>query len=223
MTRLPTPCLSLVTDGNVAAGLDLEEGVEAAVAGGVDLVQLREKELPAEEVYLTAKRLRVITRDKALLFVNDRVDIALAAKCDGVQLGENAMPTSAARAVCGARLLIGRSVHSLEGAKRAEGDGADLLVLGTIFPTGSHPGAVTAGVELVRAVAEEVSLPVLAIGGINNDNVASVIRAGASGVAVISAISGSPDPETAASALKSKMLEAWSRVEAKGSRLQRDD
>ncbi|MCH7625327.1 MAG: thiamine phosphate synthase, partial [Chloroflexi bacterium] len=121
MARLPTPCLSLVTDRNVTVSRDLEEVVEAAVAGGVDLVQLREKDLPAGEVYLTAKRLRAITRDKALLFVNDRVDIALAADCDGVQLGENAMPTTAARAVCGARLRIGRSVHSLEGAKRAEG------------------------------------------------------------------------------------------------------
>ncbi len=218
MARLPTPCLSLVTDRNAMAGRDLEEVVEAAVAGGVDLVQLREKELPAGDVYLMANRLRAITRDKALLFVNDRVDIALAAECDGVQLGENAMPTSAARAVCGARLLIGRSVHSLEGARRAEIDGADLLVLGTIFPTGSHPGAVTAGVELVKAVSQEVSVPVLAIGGINQENVASVIRAGASGVAVISAISGSPNPETAASALKSQMLEAWAQVEAKGSR-----
>ncbi len=218
MARLPTPCLSLVTDQNAAAGRDLEEVVKAAVAGGVDLVQLREKELPAGEVYLMAKRLRAITRDKALLFVNDRVDIALAAECDGVQLGETAMPTSAARAVCGARLLIGRSVHSLEGAKKAEIDGADLLILGTIFPTGSHPGAATAGVELVQAVAEEVTIPVLAIGGVNHDNVASVIRAGASVVVVISAISESPDPETAASALRRQMLEAWTQVEAKGSR-----
>ncbi|MCH7627072.1 MAG: thiamine phosphate synthase, partial [Chloroflexi bacterium] len=192
--------------------------VEVALAGGVDLVQLREKELPAGDIYHLAKRLRAITRNRALLFVNDRVDIALAAECDGVQLGENAMPTEAARAVCGAGLLIGRSVHSLEGAKRAETDGADLLVLGTIYSTGSHPGAATAGVELVRAVVEEVSVPVLAIGGINQDNVASVIRAGASGTAVISAISGSPDPEMAASALKSKMLEAWTLVEAKESR-----
>ena len=218
MARLPIPCLSLVTDRNVTAGRDLEEVVEAAVAGGVDLVQLREKELPAGDVYVMAKRLRAITRDKALLFVNDRVDIALAAECDGVQLGENVMPTSAARAVCGARLLIGRSVHSLEGAKRAESDGADLLVLGTIFPTGSHPGVATAGVGLVQAVAEEASVPVLAIGGVNLCNVATVIRAGASGVALISAISGSPDPEASASALKSQMLEAWTQVEAKGSR-----
>ncbi len=217
MARLPTPCLSLVTDRNATVGRDLEEVVEAAVAGGVDLVQLREKELPAGDIYLMAKRLRAITRDKALLFVNDRVDVALAAECDGVQLGENAMPTSAARAVCGARLLIGRSIHSLERAKRAETHGADLLVLGTIFPTASHPWAATAGVELVQVVAEEVSVPVLAIGGINQENVASVIRAGASGIAVISAISGSPDPETAASVLKSQMLEAWTQVEAKES------
>lgn len=218
MACLPTPCLSLVTDRNVTGGRDLEELVEAAVAGGVDLVQLREKELPAGDIYLMAKRLRAITRDKALLFVNDRVDIALATECDGVQLGESAMPTSAARGVCGAKLLIGRSVHSLEGAKRAEADGADLLVLGTIFPTGSHPGAATGGIELVRVVAEEVSVPILAIGGINQDNVASVIRAGASGVALISAIFGSPNPQSASSALESQMLEAWTQVEAEGSR-----
>ena len=218
MACLPTPCLSLVTDRTVTGGRDLEEVVEAAVAGGVDLVQLREKELPARDVYDMAKRLRAITRGKALLFVNDRVDIALAAECDGVQLGETAMPTAAARAVCGARLLIGRSVHSLEWAKRAEVDGADLLVLGTIFSTGSHPGAATGGVELVEVVAEEASVPILAIGGIDLDNVASVIRAGASGVALISAISGSLDPESAANSLKNLMLESWTQVEAKGSR-----
>ena len=218
MDYLPTPCLSLVTDRNATGVRTLEELVEEAVAGGVDLVQLREKDQPARDVYVMAKRLRAITRDRALLFVNDRVDIALAADCDGVQLGENAMPTSAARAVCGARLLIGRSVHSLEGAKMGEADGADLLVLGTIFPTGSHPGATTAGVELVREVAEQVSLPVLAIGGIDQDNVTSVIRAGASGVAVISAITASLNPESASSALKGLMLEAWTQVETKGSR-----
>ena len=223
MACLTTPCLSLVTDRNATGGRALEEIVEAAVAGGVDLVQLREKELPAGDIYLMAKRLRAIIRGKALLFVNDRVDIALAAECDGVQLGETAMPILAARSVCGAKLQIGRSVHSLDGAKRAETDGADLLVLGTIFPTGSHPGSSGGGIELVQVVAEEVSVPVLAIGGIDQDNVASVIRAGASGVALISAISGSPDPEAAAAALKGRMLEAWTQVEAEGSRQHRDD
>ena len=218
MACLPTPCLSLVADRKAVDGRALEEVVGAAVAGGVDLVQLREKELPAGDVYLMAKRLRAITINKALLFVNDRVDFALAAGCDGVQLGETAMPTSAARDVCGARLLIGRSVHSLDGALRAENDGADILVLGTIFPTESHPGVAIGGIALLHVVLQQVSVPVLAIGGINRENVASVIRAGASGVALISAISGSPDPESASSALKSEMLEAWVQVEAKGPR-----
>lgn len=191
----------MVTDRNQCKGRTLEDVVAAALDGGVNLVQVREKDLPARELFDLATRIREITMGRALLFVNDRIDVALACGADGVQLGEEGLPLDAARRVCGDTLLLGRSVHSVDSAVRAESEGADFLILGTIFPTGSHPGATTGGVELIGKVRERVELPFLAIGGVTANNVASVIEAGASGAAVITAISHSPDPGLAAKAL----------------------
>ena len=155
-----TPALCLVTDRLRCNGRRIEDVVDAAVEGGVGLVQLREKDLPAADLYELALSLRAITKGRARLFINDRVDVALAAEADGVQLGENALPVDAARRIVGDRLLLGRSVHSVAGAIDAEEKGADLLTLGTIFATASHPGAYTGGIALVEEVAAAVSLPV---------------------------------------------------------------
>ena len=132
--------LCLVTDRRRSLGRPVEAVVEAAVKGGVDIVQLRERELPAASLLDLAVRLRSITAGRALLFVNDRVDVALAAGADGVQLGERSIPVEAARRACGDSLIVGRSVHSVEGAVEANRAGADLLVFGTVFATSSHPG-----------------------------------------------------------------------------------
>jgi len=192
----------VVTDRQVCGGVrGLLERVAAAVRGGANMVQLREKGLPGGELLRLALDLRRITEGRALLFVNERVDVALACGADGVQLGEEALPVAAARRVAGERLLIGRSVHSLEGAIEAEREGADLLVVGTIFATASHPGARPAGVSLLREVASRVSIPVVGIGGIEASNTAQVVEAGAAGVAVIRSVLAAPDPEEAARTL----------------------
>ena len=180
------------------------------------MVQLREKDLSAGQLLALAWRLRKLTSGRALLLVNDRLDVALACGADGVQLGEEALPPRAARQVAGEGLLLGRSVHSVEGAVEAEAEGADLLVLGTIFPTRSHPGRRAAGVSLVEQVSSRVHIPVLAIGGAKVENVGAVIEAGASGAAVISAISRSRDPEQASRALMARIKEAWASVSARG-------
>ncbi len=182
----------------------LEDVVSQAVEGGVNLVQLREKDLPAKHLLVLAKRLRETTRGKALLFINDRVDIALACGADGVQLGEDGMPVEAARRIAEG-LLLGRSVHSVDGALKAQADGADILVVGTIFPTGSHPGVETAGVGLLEQLRGQVEIPYLAIGGVTVENVDSVIEAGAAGAAVITAISKNTDPEQASRELLQRM------------------
>lgn len=205
MAPLPRPCLCLVTDRAQCASRPLEDVVAQAVEGGANMVQLREKDLPAGQLLALAQRLRQVTQGRALLFVNDRVDVALAAGADGVQLGEEALPVQAARRVAGHRLLVGRSVHSLEGAMAAEADGADLLIVGTIFPTGSHPGATAAGVGLLQQVCQHVKVPFLGIGGIKADNVEAVVSSGAAGAAVITAITLSPDPRRAAQELMEKM------------------
>ena len=108
--------------------------------------------------------------------MNDRVDIALLSCADGVQLGENGLDAASARRLVGPEMLIGRSVHSVEGAAEAEADGADFLVLGTIFETASHPGADTGGLELVRDVTGRVGIPVIGIGGISESNVGGLIQ-----------------------------------------------
>jgi thiamine biosynthesis protein ThiS len=173
-----------------------------AVAGSVDAVQVREKDLADADLLALARDLREVTRGRALLFVNGHADVALAAAADGVQLGEDAEPVEAVRRRVGDRLLIGRSVHTVEGALAAEEAGADLLVLGTIYPSRSHPGGATGGSDLVARVSRRTRLPVIGIGGITEANAGEVIRAGAAGIAVISAILTAAEPVRAAATLR---------------------
>jgi thiamine-phosphate pyrophosphorylase len=150
----------------------------------------------------------------AILLINERVDVAIAAGADGVQLGEAALPIAPVRNLIGPQALIGRSVHSVEGGEMAASEGADLLLVGTMFSTRSHPGIVPVGPSLIRAIAQKQAeaadpLPVIGIGGITADNLSEVIQAGASGVAVITSILASSDPKAEASRLKDAMLDAW--------------
>ena len=193
----------MVTDREVCGDVEaLVERVAAAVRGGANMVQLRDKEASGRELLEMGLQLRNTIEGRALLFVNERVDVALACGADGVQLGEEALPVSAARRVAGEKLLIGRSVHSVEGAVEAEREGADLLVVGTIFATASHPGARPAGVSLLREVASRVRIPFIGIGGIDASNAAQVVGAGAVGVAVIRSVLAASDPEEAARNLR---------------------
>ena len=206
--RLPYPSLCLVTDRLRCNGRSVEHVIDAAIDGGVNIVQLREKDLPAAELYSLALRVKAVVGVRALLLVNDRLDVALAADVDGVQLGESALPVEAARRLAGDNFLLGRSVHSVSGALEAESQGADILTLGTIFPTASHPGIRTGGSELVREVASAVSVPFLGIGGIDASNAGQVMKEGAAGVAVISAISTAQDPALAATEVCKAMCPA---------------
>ena len=208
VTAVSLPCLCLVTDRKLCDDDSLVERVAAAVAGGVDMVQLREKELPVGELMELALRLRPITQDEALLVINDRLDVALAAGADGLHLPQDSLSVGHARRVA-PHILVGKSVHDLGSAELAAGEGASYLVLGTIFPTFSKPGAATGGLPRVSQVASKLNCPVLAIGGVDSSNVPSVMGAGAGGIAVVSAILGAPDPEEAARELKGAMIAAW--------------
>ena len=199
--RLNTPCLCLVTDRKRTKSEDVAATVAASLDRGVDMVQLREKDMAPFELLRLARRLRRVTQGRALLIVNDRVDVALLAGADGVQLGETALDVSDVRQLVGPDMLIGRSVHSEVGAVDAECQGADFLVLGTVFETASHPDGRVGGLDLVREVTTSVGIPVLGIGGITKANAASVMEAGASGAAVITAITMADDPKSAASDL----------------------
>lgn len=201
--RLPAHPLMLVTDRSLARDpADLLQQIEGAIAGGVNMVQVREKDLPDDELLSLTRQIVAIAAGRAFVTVNGRANVALAAGADGVHAGEDALPVRSLLRAVRRRLVVGRSVHDMAGAAAAERDGAAYLVLGTIFPSRSHPGGETGGLARVREVTAAVALPVIAIGGITAENAADVIRAGAAGVAVISAILGRPDPRAAAAALR---------------------
>lgn len=190
----------LVTDLALAHGRVLQEIVRSSIGGGVTSIQLRAPGIPARDLLEIARSLRAVINPPTLLIVNDRLDVALAVDADGVQLGERSLPVSVARALA-PTLLIGASVHDLKSARSAECDGANYLIVGTMFPTGSHSGKVPEGLDLLRAVNAHVTLPLIGIGGITSDNVGDVIAAGGSGAAVISSIMTASDPAMAARAL----------------------
>lgn len=192
----------------------MEEAVSQAVAGGVSMVQLREPDASASELLDLTRKLKAATRGRALLVVNDRIDVALAAEIDGVQVPETGLPTRAARALIGRYNVIGRSVHDLEAARSAINDGADFALVGTIYESTTHPGEKPAGIELITEITKGNSFPVLAIGGITASKVADVINAGAAGVAVVSAIAGAADKKVAAEELSVALKEAWAAMAA---------
>jgi len=191
--------LYLITDRKVATK-PLPEAVRLALEGGVKAVQLREKDLPVRELLSLAKELRAITREYgAKLFINDRVDVAVAVGADGVHLGGQSMPVDAVRKVVGKVMKIGVSTHSGEEARAAEAGGADFITFGPIFETPSKAKyGIPVGIDAIKKLKNEVDAPIFALGGINSGNVNHVVVSGASGIAMISAILAAPDIKEAA-------------------------
>ncbi len=196
--RLPSP-LYVILDRSVAAGgRDLPALLEAVLAGGCRLVQLREKTMSMSELLPLARRLAQRCRETgALLVVNDRADLALAADASGLHVGQDDLPAKDARRLLRPGMILGVSTHDEEQARRAVSDGADYVAVGSIFPTGSKVGFQLVGPQLMRRVRTIVPVPLVGIGGITADNAPEVLAAGADGVAVISAICAAPDPEAA--------------------------
>ena len=192
------PSLYVILDRAAARGRDLEEILDATIAGGCRLIQLREKEWPSGRLLPLAERLRERCRRGSVTFiVNDRVDLAIAVGADGVHLGQDDLPTRAARPLLRPGMVLGRSTHSVAQAREAQSEGADYIAVGSMFPTQTKPNFELVGPELIRAVRPATKSPLIGIGGITRENVAEVIRAGADGVAVISAVCGAPDPAAA--------------------------
>lgn len=209
MRRWISPTLMLITDRSLVGARPLEEVASQAVDGGVTAVQLRENDLSSCELYELAMTLRAVLQGRALVLVNDRADVAAASGSDGVHLPERCLPVHAVRHLVGDGCIVGRSVHSVEAAVQAEREGADYVQVGAVFATASHPGATPGGLELVRAVADAVSVPVIAVGGIDASRVRDVVDAGADGIAVIRAILTEDDPAAAAHRLSLALNEAY--------------
>ncbi|HSX22645.1 MAG TPA: thiamine phosphate synthase [Gaiellaceae bacterium] len=195
LSRLARARLYLVLDGRAGGVL------EAALRGGVDIVQLRDKELPDDELVAAAEPFRsACDRHGALFVLNDRPDLVEVCGADGVHVGQTDTPVAEARAAVGADRLIGLSIETEEQLDAI--DGADYLGVGAVFATPTKTEAVAAGLDLVRAAAERVHIPWFAIGGIELDTAGEVIAAGAPGIAVVRAIRDADDPEVAARTLK---------------------
>ncbi len=185
-----------------ACQIGCEPVVRAAMTAGVKLIQMREKSLPDRELVAQARRLRAWTHDADVLFiVNDRPDIAVLAEADGVHIGQNELSVSDARRIVGPDRLIGVSTHTIEQARQAVLDGADYLGVGPTFPSGTKSFESFPGLSFIREVAAEIMLPWFAIGGIGTNNIAAVLDAGASRIAVSGAILTATDPRAAASEL----------------------
>ena len=181
--------LYLITDRK-ATKMPLPEAIKLALQGGVRAIQLREKDLPVQELTALALELRVLTREfGAQLFINDRVDVAVAVEADGVHLGNQSMPAEAVRKIVGNRMLVGVSTHSVEEARDAEAAGADFVTFGPMYET---PSKITiaspVGLEALRNVKRAVDIPIFALGGITGHNIGHVLFAGAYGVSMISSI-----------------------------------
>jgi len=194
----------------MAKGRSTLDIVRAAVEGGVTCVQLREKECSTREFIEQALVVRDFLKDRGVpLIINDRVDVALAVAADGVHLGQTDMPLTSAQKIVGDSMIIGISAESLADAVEAERNGADYLGVSPIYATPTKiDTAAPLGLEGLRAIREAVKLPLVAIGGLNRDNAAAVIRSGGDGVAVVSAIVAAGNPADAARRLKQIIEEA---------------
>jgi len=187
------------------------ETVKAALEGGATAIQLRLKNTPTGEMVEIGSQLRKLTDEyDALFFVDDRLDVALAVDADGVQLGPDDMPIPKAREVAPS-LIIGASVYSLEEALKAEREGAHYLGAGAVFPTSTKKDVRILGLDGLREVTESVNIPVVAIGGINHENVADVLRTGVDGIALISAVVGAEDVREAAEKMRKIIDEFFGR------------
>jgi thiamine-phosphate pyrophosphorylase len=195
-TRL---ALIVVTDERLPPGRDLVETVRAALRGGAPAIQLRDKlRTPRESVALARALLAETRAAGALLFVNDRVDVALASGADGTHLGDDDLPLAAARHIVPPGFLLGRSADTPELALDAQSEGADYVGVGPVYGTATKADAGEAiGTARIAAVAASVQIPVVGIGGIGPTNATAVIAAGAAGVAVVSAVMNAADPEDA--------------------------
>lgn len=189
----------LVTDRDLMSTETLEEAVEQAIIGGCTLIQLREKDCSSLDFYSTAVKVKEITdKYNVPLIVNDRLDIALAVDAAGVHVGQSDMPAAIVRKIIGEDKIIGVSTGSLEQALKAQKDGADYLGVGAMYATGTKKDANPTSMEELKKIRENVSIPIVVIGGINKVTARDFKGIGIDGLAIVSAIIAQKDIAEAA-------------------------
>ncbi len=198
--------LYAVTDYKRASDFSASQ-IENALKGGVDVIQLRSKQLSDADLFKIGKAIRRITlKRKKLFIVNDRTDLMLALNADGVHLGQDDLPVDAARHLFGKQhRFIGKSTHSIAQAIQAEKEGADYIGFGPIFGTPTKPTYEPIGLKDVSALKKKIKIPFVCIGGINENNLDEVLDAGAERVAVVRGIFSKPNCGSAAAILKEKL------------------
>lgn len=195
--------LYLVTDRSFIGNKSLKEAVKEAIEGGTTFVQIREKNISTREFYNVSLEVKEVTDYyKVPLVINDRIDIAQAIGADGVHLGQRDMSLKVARRILGNNKLIGISVGNIEEALEAQENGADYIGVGTVFYTGTKKDInIPIGLKGLKEICNSIKIPKVAIGGINKDNLESIISTGADGAAIVSAILGQKDIKEAAKIL----------------------
>ncbi|MDD6794513.1 MAG: thiamine phosphate synthase [Clostridiaceae bacterium] len=200
--------LYLVTDRDILKGRDLKKAVEESILGGATLVQLREKDVTTREFYDIAVDIKEVTdKYNVPLIINDRIDIAQAIDADGVHVGQSDMPCDKARKILGKDKIIGVSVHTLDEAIKAENDGADYLGCGAVFSTSTKKDAIDVTYDCLKKIKENTKIPVVAIGGISDENINKLKGTNIDGVAIISAILAKDDIREATRKLKKNIPE----------------
>ena len=212
MTRNATPCsrwrLYVVLDRATLRGRDPVEVASAAIRGGADALQWRDKTGSAREMLETAARILPRARAAGIpLILNDRADLARAIGADGVHLGQEDLPLAAARELLGPGRLIGVSTHSREQAEAAQADGADYIGFGPIFPTPTKPDYGSVGLASLQEVSRTIRAPMVCIGGIDRTTIGQVMDAGGRCVAVVRAVCAADDPESATRELKTALTQ----------------
>lgn len=199
--------LYIITDQRISHDKSHLKVAEAALAGGATVIQFRDKEMKDSEAVVTCREIYKLTKKKGVSFiVNDRVEVVKAVDADGVHLGQEDMSFSSARKILGKEKIIGISVETVEQALKAVEGGADYLGVGPIYPTATKPDAgKVLGIARLKEIREAVNIPIVAIGGINENNLEEVLKAGVDGVAVISAVVSAPDITEACRKLKNKI------------------
>jgi len=206
MQRFQAAGLYLVTSQSLSAGRSTIEIVRAALAGGVKLIQLREKEMSLREYVGLAERVRAMTlKAGCLLIVNDRVDVALAVGADGVHLGQDDFPLPEARKLA-PDMIIGSSTHNVDEALRAQHEGASYINIGPLYPTGTKVWAgAYLGLDGLRTIAAVTRIPFTVMGGIKQAHIPGLMEAGARIIALVTAVTAAPDPEIATRDLMEQM------------------
>ena len=175
------------------------DAVASALQGGVDILQFREKTMPAKKILELGKKLKQLCLEYGAIFIiNDRIDIAAVLEADGVHLGQDDLSVKAAREILGEKCIVGVSTHAPEQALRAVEDGADYIGAGPVFATPTKEGRTPVGLEYIKWVSENIEIPAFAIGGIDDQNVEQVLDAGAKRIAVVRAIINSKSPQKSA-------------------------